>query len=79
MVGKTMTKIIEFYFDVGSPTAYLAFKRLQQLQQQYNCSIDYRPVLLGGLFKAYGNSKQVKVTAKGRYMIMDDQHRYAKL
>ena len=74
-----MTKTIEFYFDVGSPTAYLAYKRLQQLQQQYNCSIDYRPVLLGGLFKASGNSSPVMVPAKGRYMMMDDLPRFAKL
>jgi 2-hydroxychromene-2-carboxylate isomerase len=74
-----MTKIIEFYFDVGSPTAYLAYKRLQQIQQQYNCSIDYRPVLLGGLFKASGNSSPIMVPAKGRYMMMDDLPRFAKL
>ena len=59
-----MTKIVEFYFDVGSPTAYLAYNRLKQLQKQYNCVIDYRPVLLGGLFKASGNSSPVMVPAK---------------
>ena len=74
-----MTKTIEFYFDVGSPTAYLAYNRLKQLKQQYNCSIDYRPVLLGGLFKASGNSSPVMVPAKGRYMMMDDLPRFAKL
>lgn len=25
-----MSKTVEFYFDFGSPTAYLAYKRLQQ-------------------------------------------------
>lgn len=74
-----MTKIVEFYFDVGSPTAYLAYNRLKQLQKQYNCVIDYRPVLLGGLFKASGNSSPVMVPAKGRYMMMDDLPRFAKL
>tara|TARA_B110000503_G_scaffold131738_1_gene206778 strand:- start:1745 stop:2338 length:594 start_codon:yes stop_codon:yes gene_type:complete len=74
-----MTKTVEFYFDVGSPTAYLAYNRLKQLQKQYNCVIDYRPVLLGGLFKASGNSSPVMVPAKGRYMMMDDLPRFAKL
>ena len=74
-----MTKTVEFYFDVGSPTAYLAHKRLQQLKQQYDCMIDYHPVLLGGLFKASGNSSPVMVPAKGRYMMMDDLPRFAKL
>ena len=74
-----MTKTVEFYFDVGSPTAYLAHKRLQQLKQQYDCIIDYHPVLLGGLFKASGNSSPVMVPAKGRYMMVDDLPRFAKL
>ncbi|XXK45900.1 2-hydroxychromene-2-carboxylate isomerase [Porticoccaceae bacterium nBUS_17] len=74
-----MTKSVEFYFDVGSPTAYLAHKRLKQLKLEYECSIIYHPVLLGGLFKASGNSSPVTVPAKGRYMMMEDLPRFAKL
>jgi len=74
-----MTKSIEFYFDVGSPTAYLAHKRLKQLKSEYGCPVIYQPVLLGGLFKASGNSSPVTVPAKGRYMMMDDLPRFAKL
>ncbi|KRO91370.1 MAG: disulfide bond formation protein DsbA [SAR92 bacterium BACL26 MAG-121220-bin70] len=74
-----MTKTVEFYFDVGSPTAYLAHKRLQQLQAQYGCEIQYRPILLGGLFKATGNSSPISVPAKGRYMMALDLPRYAAL
>lgn len=74
-----MTKTVEFYFDVGSPTAYLAHKRLQQLQTQYGCEILYRPILLGGLFKATGNNSPIAVPAKGRYMMAQDLPRYAAL
>ncbi|XXK59861.1 2-hydroxychromene-2-carboxylate isomerase [Porticoccaceae bacterium nBUS_09] len=74
-----MTKSVEFYFDVGSPTAYLAHKRLKQLKLEYGCSIIYHPILLGGLFKASGNSSPVTVPAKGRYMMMEDLPRFAKL
>ena len=74
-----MTKSVEFYFDMGSPTAYLAHKRLKQLKSEYGCSIIYHPVLLGGLFKASGNSSPVTVPAKGRYMMMEDLPRFAKL
>jgi 2-hydroxychromene-2-carboxylate isomerase len=74
-----MTKSVEFYFDVGSPTAYLAHKRLKQLKLESGCSIIYHPVLLGGLFKASGNSSPVTVPAKGRYMMMEDLPRFAKL
>jgi 2-hydroxychromene-2-carboxylate isomerase len=34
---------------------------------------------LGGLFKASGNSSPVTVPAKGRYMMMEDLPRFAKL
>ena len=74
-----MTKSVDFYFDVGSPTTYLAHNRLKQLKLEYGCSIIYHPVLLGGLFKASGNSSPVTVPAKGRYMMMEDLPRFAKL
>ena len=74
-----MSKTIEFYFDFGSPTAYLAHKRLQQLKAQYGCTIDYKPVLLGGLFKASGNMSPVTVPAKGKYMMTQDLPRFAAL
>ncbi|MDG1165697.1 MAG: DsbA family protein, partial [Porticoccaceae bacterium] len=67
-----MSKTIEFYFDFGSPTAYLAHKRLQQLKVEYGCAIDYKPVLLGGLFKASGNMSPVTVPAKGKNMMKYD-------
>ncbi len=74
-----MTQTIDFYFDFGSPTAYLAHKRLQQLKTQYGCTIDYKPVLLGGLFKASGNMSPVTVPAKGKYMMTQDLPRFAAL
>ena len=74
-----MSKTIDFYFYFGSPTAYLAYKRLQQLKAEYGCTIDYKPVLLGGLFKASGNMSPVTVPAKGKYMMKYDLPRFAKL
>ena len=74
-----MSKTVEFYFDFGSPTAYLAHKRLQQLQAQYGFVIDYRPVLLGGVFKATGNMSPVAIPAKGKYMLENDLPRFAGL
>lgn len=73
-----MTKTVEFYFDVGSPTTYLAHYRLLQLKDQYGCLIVYNPILLGGLFKATGNTSPAMVPAKGRYMDID-MPRYAKM
>ena len=74
-----MTTSIDFYFDFGSPTAYLAYRRLQQLQSRYQCQINYRPVLLGGLFKATGNTSPVMVAAKAAYMVKQDLPRFVAL
>jgi 2-hydroxychromene-2-carboxylate isomerase len=69
---------IEFYFDVGSPTAYLAHGRLLQLQSEYDARLIYRPMLLGGVFKAAGSSSPVAVPAKGKYMLEQDLPRFAR-
>lgn len=71
-----MSEAIEFYFDFGSPTSYLAYKRLHQIQDQFDVEIDFRPVLLGAIFKATQNRSPVTVPAKAKWM-MDDMQRYA--
>ena len=47
--------ICEFYFDFGSPNAYLAHRAFPQILERTGASIVYKPVLLGGIFKATGN------------------------
>ncbi len=73
-----MPKTIDFYFDFGSPTAFLAYKRLNQLTEQYDLTINYKPMLLGAVFKATGNSSPVFIPAKGQYMMMHDLPRFKK-
>lgn len=69
---------LEFYFDVGSPTAYLAYRRLRQLRERYAFALDYQPMLLGGVFKAAGSVSPASVPAKGRYMLEEDLPRFAQ-
>ncbi|NPC55730.1 2-hydroxychromene-2-carboxylate isomerase [Caenimonas soli] len=66
-----MTKTVEFYFDVGSPAAYVAWMRLPQLCEEARATIAYKPMLLGGVFQATGNHSPMTVPAKGRYMVSD--------
>lgn len=66
-----MTATIEFFFDFGSPTTYLAYTQLPGLAAAQGASIRWRPLLLGGVFKATGNSSPVTVPAKGRWMLGD--------
>ena len=66
-----MTKTAEFFFDVGSPTAYLAWTQLPGIAAQTGATLVYRPMLLGGVFKATGNASPVSVPAKGKWMGQD--------
>ena len=43
-----MIKLIDFYFDFISPYSYLAYKKLNNLN---NINVNYKPILLGGLHK----------------------------
>jgi len=70
-------KTVEFYFDVGSPAAYLAWTQLPHVCTEAGARIDYRPMLLGGVFQATGNHSPMTVPAKGRY-VMGDLERYAR-
>jgi 2-hydroxychromene-2-carboxylate isomerase len=64
-------KTVEFFFDFGSPTSYLAHTQLPRLARETGATLVYRPMLLGGVFKATGNASPVTVPAKGRWMSAD--------
>jgi len=64
-------KTLEFFFDFGSPTTYLAHTQLPRLARESGARLVYRPMLLGGVFKATGNASPVTVPAKGRWMGQD--------
>lgn len=66
-----MPKTVEFFFDFGSPASYLAYKRLPDLAARTGARIDYRPMSLGGVFKATGNASPASIPAKGRYTGVD--------
>lgn len=73
-----MTKKIEFYFDVGSPMAYLANGHLKKLAEKYDAELVYEPMLLGAVHKATNNLPPITVPAKGKYMFVHDIPRYVK-
>ena len=66
-------KTVEFYFDLGSPYSYLAYYRLLQIAEQQEIQIVYKPILLGGVFKATGNRSPIEIPVKGVYSILDMQ------
>ncbi|MDR6917895.1 2-hydroxychromene-2-carboxylate isomerase [Pseudomonas sp. 3296] len=72
-----MSKTVEFFFDLGSPATYLAYTQLPKICEQTGSQLIYKPMLLGGVFKATGNASPAVIPAKGRYMFQD-LDRYAK-
>ncbi|MEO8525458.1 MAG: 2-hydroxychromene-2-carboxylate isomerase [Caldimonas sp.] len=66
-----MSKSVEYFFDFGSPTSYLAWTQLPKIAAETGAEIVWRPMLLGGVFKATGNASPVTVPAKGRWMNVD--------
>ncbi len=66
-----MNSQIDFYYDFGSPAAYLAWTQLPRLCAETGAELVLKPILLGGLFKATGNQTPVAIEAKGQWMFAD--------
>ncbi len=62
---------VTFYYDYGSPASYLAWTQLPALCARHGATLDFRPVLIGGLFKITGNRSPVTVEAKGDWFFKD--------
>ncbi|MEE8436655.1 MAG: 2-hydroxychromene-2-carboxylate isomerase [bacterium] len=68
-----MTKQVDFYFDFGSPNAYLAYTQLPAVAERTGAEITWRPMLLGGVFKATGNVSPATVPAKRAFMEIETE------
>ena len=67
-----MEKQIDFYFDVVSPYSYIASTLIDDILERNNAKLIWKPVLLGGVFKAIeGVIAPGLVPAKKPYLIKD--------
>ena len=67
---------LEFFYDLTSPWTYLAFTGIQPIAQRYGVDIEWRPILVGGVFnsvnqdlyeqreKAFGNKRRMSYMMK---------------
>ncbi|MBL9025537.1 MAG: 2-hydroxychromene-2-carboxylate isomerase [Myxococcales bacterium] len=71
---------VPFYFDYSSPFAYLAATQVRGLAARTNATLDYKPILLGGLFKALGtpNVPLFEMPEPKRVYVGKDLHRWAE-
>jgi len=68
-----VARTVDFYFDFGSPNAYLAFTQLPLITKKYNTELIFHPILLGGIFKATGNQPPGLISEKRLYMARDSE------
>lgn len=47
---------LEFFFDISSPWTYLAFTQIEAVAEQGGAALEYRPILVGGVFNAVNDS-----------------------
>jgi 2-hydroxychromene-2-carboxylate isomerase len=69
--GTDMPSTLEFYFDFGSPNAYIAHVRLPAILARTGARIDHKIMLLGGVFQATGNVSPAAVKFKLAYTRRD--------
>jgi 2-hydroxychromene-2-carboxylate isomerase len=66
-----MARTLEFYFDYGSPYSYLADTQVEAIAQRAGATLQRRPMLLGGVFKATGNASPMTVALKSAWSAFD--------
>lgn len=66
-----MTRTLEFYYDYGSPYSYLADTQVAAIAKRAGATLVRKPMLLGGVFKATGNSSPAALAQKSRWSAFD--------
>jgi 2-hydroxychromene-2-carboxylate isomerase len=62
---------IDFYFDFSSPYGYLASEKIEALAAKHDRAVNWRPVLLGVIFKQTGAAPLTQIPLKGDYSRRD--------
>ena len=58
---------IEFWFDFSSPYAYFASLSLEEIAERHHRSVQWRPFMLGVLFKTTGMTSLAQTPLRGDY------------
>lgn len=51
-----MAARLEFFFDCSSPWTYLAFHAVQPMAEELGVAIEWKPILVGGVFNAVNDT-----------------------
>src|SRR5580765_272317 len=66
-----MPNPIEFFFDFSSPYGYFASTRISALAAKHGRDVNWRPILLGAVFKVTGGQPLPSLPLKGAYSKRD--------
>ena len=66
---------VEFFYDYSSPWTYLAFTRIEEVCRRAGAEVEWRPILVGGIFNTVNpsvyQSRESPVPAKASYLMKD--------
>ena len=62
---------MDFYFDYSSPYGYFAAMKIEDLAAKHGRSVNWKPILLGAVFKVTGSQPLPSLPLKGPYAIRD--------
>lgn len=69
--------MVDFYFDMSSPWTYLAFRNIQPMARELGIAVNWRPVLVGGIFNTVNQrmyaSREDSNSPRNRYVLKDLQ------
>ena len=66
-----MSAPIVFHFDFSSPYGYIGSEKIEALAARHGRGVDWRPLLLGAVFKVAGTAPLTSVPLKGDYSRRD--------
>jgi 2-hydroxychromene-2-carboxylate isomerase len=66
-----MAAPIDFYFDFASPYGYFAAEKIEPLAAKHGRAVNWRPTLLGAVFKVTGGKPLPEWPLKGEYAKRD--------
>ena len=66
-----MTNAIDFYFDYSSPYGYFAAMKIDEFAARHGRGVNWKPILLGAVFKVTGTQPLPTLPLKGDYAKRD--------
>jgi 2-hydroxychromene-2-carboxylate isomerase len=62
---------LDFYYDFSSPYGYFASTKISAVAGKFGYGVDWRPILLGAVFKVTGSGPLPSLPLKGPYGLRD--------